>query len=141
MSRDISSSSCNGQSAVRIVIVETWMKVNKIDAEDAVEEMGARVLAAGDTFLNYTDNAVGKVLIRHTNLVGSLFEWVNANPLVQMMADYDYVKLFQNREWVEGYLSTHLGCVIKETKWWEKNRKAFDKHRKDLKIVGKIMSE
>lgn len=141
MSRDISASNCTGQAAVRIVIVETWMKVNKIDDDDAVEELGIKVLQEGGTFLNYTDVAVGRVLIQHTNLVDSLFEWVNSNPLVKAMADYDYVKLSANRPFIEGYLSSHFGSILKDTKWWEKNRKGFDKHRRDLKMVGKIMSE
>lgn len=141
MSRDISSSSCTGQEAVRIVIIETWMKINKIDDEGAVEEMGARVLANEDTFLNFTDNAVGRVLLRHTDVVDALFEWVNANPIVRMMSNYEYVSLSRNREWAETYLSSHLGCILKETKWWENNKKTIDKYRKNLKMVGKIMSE
>lgn len=134
--RSINTNSISGPAAVMTAMLSWWTSQAGLQAR-----VGAWLEGQQPTvFLDRTDQKVGERVMQELLLEHEFWAAVDSADPLRFMSEMCRVhQLGYQRTYVQTELHGEVGRIVKESGWFEKNRREINREKERLKAVRQVM--
>lgn len=134
--RSINTNSINGPAAIMTAMLSWWASQAGLPARVAAWLEGQEPTV----FLDRTDHKVGERVMQELLLEQEFWAAVDSQePLRHMAAMAREHQGKYHREYVQSELRGEVGRIVKETGWFDRNKREINREKERLKAVRQVM--
>jgi hypothetical protein len=134
--RSINTNSISGPAAVMTAMLSWWTSQAGLPARISAWLEGQEPTV----FLNRTDQKVGERVMQELLLEHEFWAAVDSADPLRFMSEMCRVhQLGYQRTYVQTELHGEVGRIVKESGWFEKNRREINREKERLKAVRQVM--